>query len=150
MGPGYFVFVCKRLGHGAAGIDQKGFLLLRLLGRRSLEQKVRKALGVTCFEHKIAPMRKLPPLGRFDLVTAFNCPFNYRFDQKRFWNKEEWAFFLDHLQKGVLKAGGRAVFELKDGGNGERNQIYDDEFIAHWKQWGGLVEDRLLTFQSQR
>jgi len=105
LGPGYFAYVCQVLGHRCVGLD--------LPGGSSFKQALRKWLGIESFvEFAIMPKIPLPPMGRFDLVTAYHCQFNHNLTERRLWNIEEWTYFLDDLRENVLKPGGRFVLRL--------------------------------------
>lgn len=61
-------------------------------------------LGVNTIKYTIAPYTPLPDLeSRFDLVTAFACPFNYLESDYRLWTMPEWSFFFDDLRDHALK-----------------------------------------------
>jgi len=77
MDPGFFLYVCKRLGHRGVGLDQPGHF--------PMWQGLRQWLGVRChIEHAIKSNEKLPAdTGRFDLVTAFRDQFNYNPTDRR-------------------------------------------------------------------
>jgi hypothetical protein len=49
------------------------------------------------------------------LVTAFRSQFNVVRKEKRLWNLDEWAFFLDDLRDNVLKPNGRFFFRMNEG-----------------------------------
>lgn len=136
MGSGYFLFVCQRLGHSGVGLDRPGFPVWK---------KVHEWLGVQSVDHMVTPNTPLPALGRFDLVTAFYCPFNYLDSGKRFWTLAEWSFFFDHLRDDVLKPSGRVAFELK-GAQGEESQISDPAFMQLCVERGGVLKKKLLVF----
>jgi SAM-dependent methyltransferase len=105
LGAGYFLHVCQRLGHRVVGLDRPGF---------PFWQRVREWLGVDrVVEHTIGPNTPLPEMGRFDLVTAYACPFNYVRGEKRLWSLWEWSFFFDHLRNDVLKPNGRLALKLR-------------------------------------
>jgi SAM-dependent methyltransferase len=105
LGPGYFAYVCQRIGHHCVGLDRPG--------GSTFKDALRKWLGVhRVVESSILPRTPLPELGRFDLVTAYRCQFNYNPHERRLWNLDEWAFFLDDLRGNVLKPSGRFVLKL--------------------------------------
>ncbi len=105
LGAGYFVYICRRLGHRCEGLDRPGF---------DLWQRIREWLGIIdIVEHTIEPNVPLPELGRFDLVTSFACPFNYARDENRLWTVAEWSFLLDQLRDRVLKTNGRLALKLR-------------------------------------
>lgn len=136
-GPGYFVHVCRRLGHNCTGLDRPGLTVF---------PELRQWLGVPCIEHKIRPNTPLPVPRRFDLVTAFLSPFNYLPGPRRFWTLDEWLFFFDDLQAEVLKPNGRVVLQIKEGRHGEENQNRDPAFLHLCSERGGEFKEGTLIF----
>jgi SAM-dependent methyltransferase len=105
LGTGYFLHVCQRLGHCAVGLDRPGF---------EFWQRIRKWLGVhNVVEHTVRPNTPLPDLGRFDIATAYACPFNFVQSERRLWSVSEWSFFFDQLRDDVLKPNGRLALKLR-------------------------------------
>jgi SAM-dependent methyltransferase len=138
-GAGYFLYVCQRLAHRVVGIDRPS---LRLW------PQVHQWLGVTVIDHMIEPNRPLADLGRrFDLVVAYNCPFNYVRGERRLWNRAEWTFLLDHLRDDVLKRGGRFVIDMRAKSVGGRVATPDDAVMLQQvcRSRGGSGE-RLIVF----
>ncbi len=90
-GAGYFLYICKLLGHEVLGLD--------VPERRSMYTEIRELLGVPCVAHAIRPIEPLPDLGgRFDVVTAHMICFNgHRSD--RVWGPVEWERLLDDLDE---------------------------------------------------
>jgi SAM-dependent methyltransferase len=136
-GPGYFVHVCRRLGHNSVGLDRPGLTVF---------PELRDWLGISCIEHEIRPNTPLPVPRRFDLVTSFLSPFNYLPRERRFWTLAEWTFFFDDLRQRVLKPSGRAIFQIKKGRHGEENQIQDPDFVRLCTDRGGELMRDLLVF----
>jgi SAM-dependent methyltransferase len=146
MGPGYFLYFCRKLGHRVTGLDRPGFY--------PFWQGLRQWLGIhRVIEHTIKPKQKLPPeLGRFDLVTAFRAQFNFNLNEKRLWNLDEWAFFLDDLRDNVLKPGGRLALKLakqehKGDGGLKRS---DDSLTSFMTDRGAIQDQTLLIFAPLR
>jgi SAM-dependent methyltransferase len=141
-GPGYFPYVCQRLGHRAIGLDQPGFF--------PFWERLHEWLGVNrVVHHAIRPKEKLPSgLGRFDIVTAYRCQFNYNPNEKRLWNLDEWNFFLDDLRDNVLKPGGRFVLRLtKQEDKGKAGLRRDNPLLTDWFRERGAQERKsLLVF----
>jgi SAM-dependent methyltransferase len=136
MGPGYFLYVCQRLGHHCVGLDRPGFF--------PFWQSLRKFLGVhRTVEYEITPKEKMPvKLGQFDLATAFRAQFNYNIKEKRLWNIDEWAFFLDDLRDNVLKPEGRLVLKLaKQEHKGNGGLKRSDGLLAKFMSDRGAIHD---------
>lgn len=86
-GCGYFLYICKLLGHEVMGIDLPG---------EAMYQEITGMLGVPVVEAKVEPFQPLPDLGTFDVVTAHMICFNgHRTDNV--WGVDEWRYFLDGL-----------------------------------------------------
>lgn len=84
-GCGYFLYVCKLLGHEAIGIDRPE--------RDSLFVDMRKLLGVGYVPHQIQVGVDLPVSGPFDVVAAHMVTFNGHRTEK-VWGPAEWAWLL--------------------------------------------------------
>jgi SAM-dependent methyltransferase len=106
LGPGYFLYVCQKLSHRVVGLDRPDL---------PVWPEIRKWLGVkTIIEHTIGANRALPKMGRrFDLVTAFACPFHYVESQHRLWTIDEWNFFFDDVRDRILKPNRRLALILR-------------------------------------
>jgi SAM-dependent methyltransferase len=146
MGPGYFLYVCQRLGHRCVGLDRPGFF--------PFWKSLRKFLGVhSTVEHEIIPKDRLPnELSKFDLVTAFRAQFNYNINEKRLWNLDEWAFFLDDLRENVLKPRGRLVLKLarqEHKGNGGLKRS-DVSLTTYMRDRGAIQDETFFVFAPLR
>lgn len=87
-GCGYFLYICKLLGHDVLGVD--------VPERRSLYTEVRELLGIPTVSHAIRSFAPLPKLGGpFDVVTAYMVTFNAH--GRVPWGPDEWRFLLDEL-----------------------------------------------------
>lgn len=102
-GCGYFPFVAGLLGHEAIGIDR--------VRRSRMYGEVTELLGVTVYEHDVAPFSSLPALDRqpFDLITAYMVTFNGH--GRAPWGVAEWQHFVADARS-RLRGGGRIVLEL--------------------------------------
>ncbi len=107
-GAGYFLFLCRELGHQGVGMDvpEPAFYgeMFSLLGLRRVVAPVR-------------PRVPLPPElvpadgGRFDLVTAFSIAFNGHLSPAP-WGPAEWDLLLADLRTRFLTPGGRVYLDL--------------------------------------
>jgi SAM-dependent methyltransferase len=144
LGAGYFLHVCQRLGHRVVGLDRPDL---------PLWPQICGWLGVnTIVEHTITPHTPLPDLGRrFDLVTAFACPFNYLESEHRLWTMAEWDFFFDDLRDRALKPNGRFALRLRKGFRGLIPQPPDVALfneLCRERGWTGSVP--VLVFDPLR
>ena len=101
-GPGYFLYVCKWLGHEVLGVD---------IDESPMFTEMTKLLRVPRVIWRIQRLVPLPHLGpKFDVITAFMICFN---DHKteHIWGPSEWDFFLNDLER-HLRPGGRIRLEF--------------------------------------
>jgi SAM-dependent methyltransferase len=112
-GTGYFLYICKYLGHDVLGMDldeEPGFT------------EMVELLGVNRVINRIDAYKPLPDLGRkFDVITAHMICFNGHKTDK-LWTSAEWEFFLDDLAERHLEPGGQICLEL--------NREYDDSLYT--------------------
>lgn len=87
-GCGYFLYVCKLLGHEAIGIDRPE--------RDSLFVDMRELLGVGYVPHHIRVGEPLPVTGAFDVVAAHMVTFNGH-RSENVWGPKEWAWLLNQV-----------------------------------------------------
>jgi SAM-dependent methyltransferase len=134
-GAGYFLHICKRLGHDVLGLDMHD-------PGAAWYGEMLELLGVRRVIWRIDPFVPLPDLGaRFDYVCAFMVCFN-RHVYEDAWKIEEWRFFLDDLRT-HLKPGGVVWFELNPGANGAH---YGPELEAFFKSRGAIVDGKRLVW----
>ena len=101
-GAGYFLYICKTLGHEVLGLDMDNFPMFRELTKCSKCQRVIA---------RIDAFQPLPKLDRkFDVITAHLICFNAHKSDK-LWGPAEWDFFLNDLAS-HLNPGGRVWLEL--------------------------------------
>ncbi len=107
-GAGYFLYVCRYLGHQGLGLDTDDEPLFR--GATDL-------LGVRRVISKIHPQVPLPDLReKFDLVTAHRVCF-HRIDRAadddwNEWKPPDWKFFMDDVRARFLRPEGRLLLEF--------------------------------------
>jgi SAM-dependent methyltransferase len=132
-GAGYFLFVCKRLGHLVIGLD---------LDWPPMYGEMFELLEMPRKIWRIEPFQPLPDLGgRVDLVTGFAVCFNSH-GSNTVWGVKEWDFFLDDLRKNVLSPKGEIYFEL----NPEPWGYYTPELGEFFRQQGGSVTGKRVMF----
>lgn len=107
-GPGYFLYVCKCLGHDGVGVD---------VDEQSLFRETTSLLGVKRIISRIEARVPLPELGaKFDLVTAHRICFHKTVrdenGQWQEWEWDDWQFFLDHVRERMLKPDGRLLLDF--------------------------------------
>jgi SAM-dependent methyltransferase len=132
-GAGYFLFVCKRLGHSVIGLD---------LDWPPMYAEMFELLEMPRKIWQIEPFQPLPNLGdRIDLVTAFAVCFNSH-GSNSVWGVKEWDFFLDDVRKNVLSPRGEIYFEL----NPEPWGYYTPELSEYFRQQGASVAGKRVSF----
>lgn len=137
-GTGYFLYICKFLGHDVLGLDldeEPGFT------------EMVELLGVKRVIWRIEAYQPLPDLGRkFDVITAHMICFNAHKSDK-LWKISEWEFFLDDLAERHLEPGGQICLEL--------NREYDDslytpELKEYFEARGAEVHTQRVLFNPLR
>ena len=115
-GAGYFLFVCRELGHTGIGLD---------VAEPVFYGDIFRQFGLKRIVEPIRPYHPLPETlledGKFDLVTAFSIAFNGH-KSAALWGPAEWAFLLDDIRDHLLLPGGRIYFDL--------NPEYDGSFMT--------------------
>lgn len=86
-GCGYFLYLCKLLGHDVLGVDRAE--------RSSLFVDVRELLEVPWVPATIRYGESLPSLGKFDVVAAHMVTFNGH--KKTPWGPTEWEWLLSEI-----------------------------------------------------
>ena len=125
-GAGYFLYLCKWLGHHPVGLD---------IDKAPLYPEMARLLGLERVLWRIEAFARLPDLGqKFDLITAFMICFNNH-KQPGLWGPREWEFFL-HDARRQLKPTGRIFLQF----NQERDGTFlSDELRAFFVERGARV-----------
>ena len=135
-GAGYFLFVCKQLGHRVLGLD---------LDWPPMYAETFQMMEMPRCVWRIEPFQLLPDLGgRFDFLTGFAVCFNSH-GSDHVWGIEEWEFFLDDVEKSVLSESGEMYFEL----NPEPWGYYTPELGEFFRRRGAQVEGKKVTFKAR-
>lgn len=131
-GAGYFLYICKRLGHDVLGLDIDDFPMFNDLT---------KLLGVPRIISRIERYKPLPDFdGRFDVITAYMICFN---DHKtdHIWGPAEWEFFLNDATQ-YLQPGGVVHLELNQEFDGT---CYTPELGDYFRKRGAVVVNNRVT-----
>jgi len=135
-GAGYFLYVCKQLGHSVMGLD---------LDWPPMYGEMFQLMEMPRSVWRIEPFEPLPNLGdRFGLLTGFAVCFNSH-GSDHVWGVKEWEFFLNDLQRNVLSPTGEIYFEL----NPEPWGYYTLELGEFFRQRGAQVEGKKVSFKPQ-
>ena len=126
-GGGFFLYICRQLGHRCLGLDLEWYpVFTDLLNLFQIERQT----------WEIKAFQPLPDLGRkFDWITGFSTGFNRV--KKKPWRIAEWEFFLNDLQK-YLQPSGKVFFALNPEGRGGR--YYDSELRDFFLRRGAKIE----------
>ncbi len=113
-GPGYFLYVCRCLGHDGIGID---------VDEQPLFRETTALLGVQRIISRIEAQRPLPELaGKFDLVTAHRICFQKTVRDEngawQEWTPSDWEFFLRDVRTRILKSDGRLLLDFNPRADG--------------------------------
>ncbi|UCH82943.1 MAG: class I SAM-dependent methyltransferase [Candidatus Latescibacterota bacterium] len=102
MGTGYFLLVCRHMGHKVLGLDLPG---------EPLYNECHEFFGLQRITYRVEAMQPLPELPQpLDLATAFMTCFN-QYEDKSPWEIEPWLFFLEDL-RGRMTDRGRVVVKF--------------------------------------
>jgi SAM-dependent methyltransferase len=134
-GAGFFLYICRLLGHDVTGLD---------IDDVPMFGELTHLLGIRRMISRIGPFIPLPNLGeKFDLVTAFMICFNDH-KQPGLWGVPEWEFFLDDLA-GHLAPHGRVWLELNREYDGT---CYTPEVRELFESRGAEIRDHQVIFAS--
>ncbi len=105
-GAGYFLLVCRELGHSGTGLD---------VPEPAFYGEIFAQLGLERVVWRMEAREPLPEAllaqGKFDLVTAFSIAFNGH-KSAYVWGPAEWDFLFNDLRDRFLVAGGRIYLDL--------------------------------------
>ena len=132
-GAGYFLYVCRRLGHQATGLD---------IDESPLFRDTLDLLGVERWVGRIEPFVPLPDAGGpYDLVTAHcicfqKIPSPTAPDGWKDWGADEWRFFLREVRTRWLHPGGELLLDFNPRRSGAH---YPPEVRALFRQEGAKI-----------
>ncbi len=103
-GPGYFLSLCRSLGHEVVGVD---------LDDEPLYNDLVDFQQIQRIEHAVTPGSPLPALdGHFDIISAFGVTFNFANGPEGLsWAADDWTRALEGFF-GVLAPGGKVVLHF--------------------------------------
>jgi SAM-dependent methyltransferase len=132
-GAGYFLYICKTLGHEVLGLDMDSFPMFR---------ELTDLLQVPRVIARIDAYRPLPNFDRkFDVVTAHLICFNAHKSEK-LWGAPEWDFFLNDIAS-HLAPGGRVWLELNREYDGS---YYSPELATFFRNRGAELHGYRVVF----
>ena len=130
-GAGYFLYVCKHLGHDVLGFDTD---------REPLFGATTELLGVQRVIGRIERQICLPDFGQeFDLVTAHRICF-HRIGKVRDgveWSTNDWKFFIDDVRSNLLNDNGRLLLDFNPRPDG--SSFFTPELRKIFKSQGARI-----------
>lgn len=114
-GAGYFVYVCRCLGHEGLGVD---------IDEQPLFRETTALLKVPRVIWRIEPRVPLPDLGKFDLVTGHRVCFQKTVrwgtgsGEWEEWEPNDWKFFINDVRSRLLKPNGRILLDFNPRADG--------------------------------
>ena len=136
-GAGYFLYICKWLGHDVLGLD---------IRESAMFTEITNLLGVPRVIWRIERNVPLPDLGaKFDVVTAHMICFN---DHKtdHLWGPAEWKFFLEDLLR-HLRPDARIHLEFNREFDGT---WYTAELRDYFASRGADIDRHRVTLRAER
>lgn len=132
-GAGYFLYICKSLGHDVVGLD---------IDEVPMFAEMTRMLRLQRIIWRIEPYQVLPDLGRkFDLITAFMICFNGH-RSPALWGRAEWTFFLDDLETRLVPGGRIHLwFNCEEDGN-----FFSEQLRRFFAERGAQIDGRSITF----
>ena len=143
-GGGYFLFVCRQLGHEGVGLD---------VPEPTMYGEMFARFGLRRVVQPVTAQQKLPEElladGSFDLVTAFSIEFN-KHAPWGLWTAADWDFLLGDLRDRFVKPDGRVYLDLNPNYPGD-NPYMTPENNEVFRQHGAKIDRRSkLTFDPIR
>jgi SAM-dependent methyltransferase len=130
-GAGYFLYVCKHLGHDVLGFDTD---------REPLFGATTELLGVRRVIGRIERQTPLPDFGQtFDLVTAHRICF-HRIGKVRDgveWTTADWKFFIDDVRSNLLNDSGRLLLDFNPRPDG--SSFFTPELREFFRRQGARI-----------
>jgi SAM-dependent methyltransferase len=135
-GTGYFLYICKLLGHDVLGLD---------LDELPMFAELTNLFGVRRVIFRVQPFTPLPKFGKkFDFITAFLVCFNNH-KQPDLWGVPEWKFFLDDLSRHITPRGGCVWLELNREYDGT---YYTNELREFFEGRGAKIDNNRIIFRT--
>jgi SAM-dependent methyltransferase len=134
-GGGYFLYICRLLGHDVLGVD---------VDDTPMFTEMTELLDVQRVIWRVRAFAPFPDLGRkFDVITAYMICFNnHKFPN--LWGVPEWDFFLDDVAR-HLSPGGRAWLELNREYDGT---CYTPQLKDFFESRGAQILSHRVIFNS--
>jgi SAM-dependent methyltransferase len=143
-GAGYFLYVCRFLGHSGLGLDLDDD---PFFGAMTKYFKVPRVIW------QIDPGTPLPDLGeKFDLVTGHRVCFHRitrdENDVWKEWTPADWKFFIHDIRARFLKPRGRLLLEFLPRSDG--SSFFTPELRAFFESQGARIFRRKALLAADR
>ena len=136
-GAGYFLHICRWLGHDVVGLD---------IGEEPMYDEMTRMLGLKRVLWRVQAFEPLPDFGeKFDLITAFMICFNGH-KTAALWGTAEWEYFLDDIAAKLTPVGWiQLQFNREtDGG------YHTKELHRFFEKRGAIIDRSRVMFRSRR
>ncbi len=134
-GPGHFLLAGEFLGHRMIGLDLPGVPVVEDMCR---------LFDVDWRHYRMEPKRRLPWIGRFDLITTFSAGWHQRNDGDLY-SLAEWEFLLQHLVDRHLNPGGRITLFFNPTNKARIEKgvgLSSDELSRLVQRFGGTLDKK--------
>ncbi len=129
-GAGYFLYICKLLGHDVLGVDVPNV---------GMYSELTALLGVPVLAHCIEPFQPLPITGHWDVMTAHMVTFNGHCVSP--WGAAEWRYLLDDVKARWV------ALELNREPDGS---LFSDGLRELFVQRGAVLQDHVVVLDRER
>lgn len=138
-GAGWFLFLCKMLGHQVHGLDvNNNEQFNRMITMFDMDRTV----------HQIKPFTSLPKLNKkFDLITSFLITFNGR-NEENYWEKEEFDFFLKDLADNYARNENTRIFLQFNNEKGANNIFFSNQLKQYFVENGAEINQSIVYFKD--
>lgn len=130
-GCGYFLYLCKLLGHDVLGID---------VPDEPMYRPIVELLGIPVIYARIRPLEPLPAVGKVDVLTAHMVCFNGHWTSN-LWGPKEWRFLLDDVDAP------EAFLELNREPDGD---LYTKALREFFESRGGEITGHRVAIRTSR
>lgn len=128
-GAGWFLYVCKLLGHKSIGIDKIDY---SDSGHHSACTQAYKMFGYAVYDRLVYPLKPINlDNNKFDIIVSNRSFFPTR---PTVWKKEEWQFLFKDIKDNLIKSNDIQIFFSLN--SGEKRQPYVNMLPNKRSKWG--------------
>lgn len=149
-GAGFFLFALRLCGHDGIGIDREENADGFDVEGPDVFNEIRNIQQVNYLHHTIKSTNPVPPdLGKFDLITGFDCWFDGEYSAGRTytpWGSDQWRQFLIQISC-CLRPGGRLHLEVNDKWEYSEGYYYPEDIstLIPAEQFEGGISNRTMS-----